>query len=201
MKKLSLICCLIITPLLFNACKSYNEDEIKIVTNNFLDGMHKPVDWEKMKENFHEFNFTSIPRADKHSINSIKEINGEIIADITTTFTDTRSKRFTNKFLLKFGKINEEWMIVDSKGVSNIENFEPNAYEFAEKSNLLNDDLWDVEVFKIVEKAKKELKDIQKGLKEMAIQNAKANEMVKKSDISAAKAHKAFEEFEAKNNN
>lgn len=200
MRKLSILSLVFIGLFLFNSCKSYNENEVKVVANNFLNAMHKPVDFKKMKANFNDFPFMSVHRIDEHSIRSIKEIDGEIIADVTTFFINSKDEKFTNDFLFKLKKVKETWKIVDSKGLSNIQSSYPNAYKFSQKSERLNDDLWDIETLIIVKKAKKELKDIEKDLKEMTIQNARANELIKKSDASAAEAQKAFEEFDAKNN-
>ncbi len=197
MKKLTILSFLFITSLLFNSCKPYNENEIKTTANNFLDAMHKPVDFKKMKANFNDFNFMSIPRVDEHKIRSIKEVEGEIIADVSTFFVTHNKEKITNDFLLKFKKIENVWKIVDSKGLASLEGFYPNAYKFAQKSNLLNDNLWDMEVLQIVKKTKKELTAIQESLEEMVEKNKKTNELVKRSDASAEEAKKAFQKIDS----
>lgn len=193
MRKLSILSLTFIGLFLFNSCKSYNENEIKVVSNNFLDAMHKSVDFKKMKANFNDFPFMSVHRVDEYSIRSIKEIDGEIIVDVTTFFINSKDEKFTNDFLFKLKKIDDSWKIIDSKGLSNIQGSYPDAYKFAQNKNLLNDDLWDVETLKQVKIAKKELKDIQKDLEEMATKNARVNELIKKSDASATEAKKAFD--------
>jgi len=202
MKKLSLIFILLITSTTLSSCKkSADKKEIKVITNTFAKAMQKPVNFKVMSQLYHNFPFMSVVRVDEYKIKSIEEKDGNYITDITTSLINSNEDKFTNNFLLKFGKIDDSWKIIDSKGLSNLKSFYSKEYDFALKTNLLKNEseLWGVELKSILMDAKKQIKEIKKGLKEMAELSAKANESVRKSDIAAAKAHKAFEEFEAKN--
>lgn len=157
MKKLSIFCVFIVITIQLTSCKSYNEEEIKDVANTFLDAMHKPVDFKTMTAHYKDFDFVSVPRADKHTINSIKEINNEILANVSTSFTNHRGKIFKNNFILKFEKIDDTWKIVNSYNLSNPKGMYPKVYKYALEKNLLKktDSLWDVDLLKTIKKAKK----------------------------------------------
>lgn len=204
MKKTSIFCLFIVISLQLTSCKkSYNEDEVNKTITEFLEAMKKPVDFKKMKESYVDFSFHSVPSVSKYEIKSLNKENGVVIAKIATTYKK-RARVSTVDFTLKLTKIDGVWKITNSKGMPNIKLVYPKAYKYALENNLfkISDSLWDMELNSVIQDARSKIEEfntIQKSLQEMVDKNAKANELVKKSDATAEKAKKAFDKFDNKN--
>ena len=160
MKKLSFTLSLIITSLLFISCNSsFDEKEVRIVTNDFLQAMHKPADFKKMKELYPKFSFSSVPRVTEHSVTSINEENGKVTATIYTNYITSSNEKIPTNFALELRNVNEVWKITNSKGLSNFKSMYPNVFKYALENNYFteNDDLWDLELNTLMKKAKNEM--------------------------------------------
>lgn len=151
------------------SCKeSYNKEAVNTTLTNFLEAMKKPVDFDKMEEEYVGFSFYSVPSVSKYTIKSIKVENGNVIADIATTYKN-RARVSSADFTVKLNKIDGEWKITDSKGMSNFKMMFPKAYNYAINNKMFdsnNNDKWDLEMDKIIKKADKEVKKNEKESQE-----------------------------------
>jgi hypothetical protein len=113
--------------------------------------MKKPVDFNKMKENYVGFSFNSVPSVSKYTIKSIKAENGDVIVEIATTYRKI-ARTSSADFILKLNEVEGEWKITNSKGMSNYKLMFPTEYKYALENKLIDEsqDLWDLEISEIL---------------------------------------------------
>ena len=157
MKQFIILCYFLASSMQANSCQQQSHDEIKAVVNEFVQAMHKPVKFKKMKEHYVDFPFYSVVRVDEHEITSIKKEGTAIIVEVHSFFVKHNGKKMENDFSLKLEKREGVWKIINSKKLSSIKGAYPQAYDYALKQGLINEkeDIWDVELHAIVKKAKK----------------------------------------------
>ena len=145
---------LLMLSLVLCSCSNMDKEEIKKQTNEFLNAMHKPVDFKTIKKIYPNMSFYSVYRVDEHQVTSIKEENESVIVSVSTFFINSQEEKFTNDFLLKFENIEGVWQIVNSKGIISI-NKTDYAYALENKFIKADADLWDIELTMAVKNAVK----------------------------------------------
>ena len=132
---------------------SNDKEEIKTQTNEFLNAMHKPVDFKTIKKIYPNMSFYSVWRVDEHHIISISEQEEDVIVSVSTFFINSKEEKFTNDFLIKLQKVDGSWFIVNSKGITSI-NKTDRAYALENKF-IGTVDLWDIELTMAIKDAVK----------------------------------------------
>ena len=160
MKSLILLSFLFIAPIQQNPGIN-SDNEIRTLVNEFVQAMHKPVDFKTMQALYLDFPFMSVVRVGAHEIKTIKEDGNAVMVEVHSYWNKSNGEKIINDFALKLKKTEGAWKIVNSKNLSNIKGFYPYAYEYAIANGMLkkSDDLWDMELHAIIKKAKKELGD------------------------------------------
>ena len=155
MKKYTLI--LFTLAIVATSCKdSYDEKAVDETLTSFLEAMRKPVDFDKMKDSYVGFSFSSVPSVSKYNIKSLKVENGDVIAEISTTYRKI-ARVSSADFILKLNEVDGAWKITNSKGMSNYKMMFPTEYKYAVDNKLIDEseELWDVELGKIIKKEDK----------------------------------------------
>ena len=133
---------------------SNDKEEIKTQTNEFLNAMHKPVDFKTIKKIYPNMSFYSVWRVDEHQILSVTEQDENVIVSVSTFFINSKEEKITNDFLLQFQKREDVWLIVNSKGITSINKTD---YAYAVENGFVNadDGLLDIELTTAIKNAVK----------------------------------------------
>jgi hypothetical protein len=155
MKKYLLV--LFTLAIISTSCKeAYDKQAVDETLTSFLEAMKSPADFDKMKESYVGFSFHSVPSVSKYTIKSIKVENGDVIAEIATTYRKI-ARVSSADFILKLNEVDGAWKITNSKGMSNYKMMFPTEYKYAVDNKLIDEseELWDVELGKIIKKEDK----------------------------------------------